>query len=267
MNIVPIFAFWFVLTLYFIFQGVYSLIFGGKILIASFWYFLIGWILLNIVLITFIVIRKRNRKNITNLLLQQSGKSKKSYLSKDNQYFIQTPLSLIHSQYIPIYGNKKMSYKIVFNNFFQKWITLLEIFPIFSLQLKSKDYLVDIKRVHPLSLRYKYKVYLNEKYIGKLEQHKLFTKKRMKNLISYKFTTKDGLYTIENKKFTTKTMVKDSYKNTVLSANRTFFDLLKKKQTNMREEKHKVTLSPSFTINELWLAVYLQCILDKQQKR
>lgn len=89
----------------------------------------------------------------------------------------------------------------------------------------------------------------------------------MKNLISYKFTTKDELYTIENKKFTTKTTVKDSYKNTVLSANRTFFDLLKKKQTNMRGEKHKVTLSPSFAINELWLAVYLQCILDKQQKR
>lgn len=35
----------------------------------------------------------------------------------------------------------------------------------------------------------------------------------------------------------------------------------------MRGEKHKVTLSPPFTINELWLAVYLQCILDKQLKR
>lgn len=266
MNIIPIITFWFVLTLYFIFQGIYSLIFGGEILIASFWYFFVGWIVLNLILVIYIIIRKKTKTKITNSLLNQSNFSNEKKSLNKNQYFIQTPLTLIHSQYIPIYGDEKMSYKITFNNIFQKWITLLDIFPIFSLNLKSESHFIDVKRVHPLSLRYQYNIYIDEKYIGKLEQHRLLSKQRIKNLLSYKFTTENKAYSIENKKLTTQTIITDE-KNTIFTAKRSFFDLFKKKQTNMRGEEHNIYIKEgnSFT-NEVWLGIYIQCILDKHHK-
>ncbi|MHB7941515.1 hypothetical protein ACYCKH_03325 [Staphylococcus capitis] len=211
--------------------------------------------------------KKKKQKKIAQLL-QHPNISNKEYLDENTQYFIQTPLSLIHSQYIPILGDENLAYKVSFNNFFQKWITLLEIFPMFSLELKSKKHLINVKRVHPLSLRYQYHIYLDGRYIGKLEQHKLFTKKLIKNLISYKFTSERETYLIENKKFTTQTLIKNKKDNNILIAKRSFFDLFKKKQTNMRGEQHKIEVRENNSfINEIWLAVYTQCILDKQQKR
>lgn len=267
MNLIVILIMWFILTIVLLVQMGYYVYTSGGILLSNVTVFIFIWFALSLIFIAILIYKNNARKKFQKILeYRMNNESFFEDNYKEGEFFYQSPLILLHSQYIPIYGIKKVNFKIYFENIFQKWLSILDIFPIFNLKVETSENIISIKRIKPFALRYHYEVYKNEKKIGILEQRKFFTKKRTKGLVAYEFNSNDNTYSIDNTKFTTKTFITDKNNNIIMEAKRSLFDMKKGEKFNVRGEKHSIEILSSVISDELLLALYVQVMLDKQYR-
>lgn len=186
---------------------------------------------------------------------------------KSNEYFFQSPLYIVDNQVVPVYGFENITYTLTYFNKMHKFVSLFGFYPIYSTYLTSENNEVKIIPQNAFSLRYKYNVYLNGKFIGIFEMRKLFKEKGIKQQLPYVFKSHDEQYSFNNAYMSTQTTISDSKDEIIAQANRSVFDLSKNESTKKRGEQHTITFTNSHHCPELILALYIQAIINKQSQK
>lgn len=220
-------------------------------------------VLLAGIIITF-VIRNQSQKKFLKRLDDDNDQPDQAL--GENQYFYQSPLYMVDDQPIKIHGKENMKYTLYFNNTFEKWLSILGLFPIYGIQLKSDDYKVQLKPTKPLLPRFRYNVYVNDEQAGYFESKKMIKEKGAKKLLSYRFEKGEKEYHFNNEYLSFDAVIQDAESETdILTANRSFFDLAKEQGTNRRGEKHNIDIieHSGKDTHELWLALYAQVMVNK----
>lgn len=264
MGISGVFVIWLFLTIFFIIEFIQCLIKGIVFPVESLWMLIILWFIVFMIIAGFILYRKSTQKRFSKVLENDYSNNFNNY--REGEYFYQSPLITLDSQYIPIHGNKKMYYVPNFNNFLQKWMSITGFFPLFGVFLKSNDNIVKIQRFKLWSLRPHYQVFLNESKIGVLKRQKLVTEKGMTQQLPYIFYTENEEYKFNNPYLSLNTVIK-SGKEEILNAHRSFFDLSKNQFTKQRGEKHNIEVESRINKpfpDEVWIALYIQIMITKR---
>ena len=183
------------------------------------------WGIITIIILGILFFRKYLQKtySLTNINSDNNEKF------KDGEFFVQIPLYIIENQSNVIYGNERMTYKLVFNNMLHKLMSLFGIQTKYSIHMASSDNNVKVIRKNVRSNRHQYTIYLNSEEIGTLEMKKFFNSGGKQQI-----------------------------------AKRSFLDVSKSKQTKKRGEKHDIQIHSNKIRKEILIAIYLQCIINKQ---
>ncbi|MCJ1655394.1 hypothetical protein MT340_001230 [Staphylococcus sp. NRL 16/872] len=264
MNILVVVAVWLLLTCFFIFLSINSIFHGLVIPWSNLILFIVLWAGATILIILFIYLRKKSKKQTKQLFEQYKETPSSSY--KDREYFYQTPLIIFNNQERPVYGKKDITYYGFFNNLIQKTLSLTGFFPLFGVKLNSDNHHIAVKRIKWWHIRPHFEVYWNDQKIGILFMKSLFSKKAIQQL-PYKFKdSKKRNFDFNNPFFSHETIIKDPNGNKLLEARRSFFDLGKSNKTNQRGETHHLkTFENNYDYpDELWLALYIQVMITKQ---
>lgn len=128
------------------------------------------WGIITIIILGILFFRKYLQKtySLTNINSDNNEKF------KDGEFFVQIPLYIIENQSNVIYGNERMTYKLVFNNMLHKLMSLFGIQTKYSIHMASSDNNVKVIRKNVRSNRHQYTIYLNSEEIGTLEMKKFF---------------------------------------------------------------------------------------------
>mgnify|MGYP007043362662 CR=1 FL=1 len=115
MGIAGVFVIWLFLTIFFIIEFIQCIIKGIVFPVESLWMLIILWFIVFMIIAGFILYRKSTQKRFSKVLENDYSNNFNNY--REGEYFYQSPLITLDSQYIPIHGNKKMYYVPNFNNF------------------------------------------------------------------------------------------------------------------------------------------------------
>ena len=201
------------------------------------------WGIVTIIIIGVLLFRKHLQKK--QPLINKSLNNKDF---KAGEFFVQMPLYIIENQSNVIYGNETITYKPVFVNRFHKLLSLFGVQTKYSLYMTSSENDVKIIRKHVVANKHQYTMYLNNEEIGTLEM-KQFFKSGGKQQLPYTFNYKSKI-TFEN--------------DVLLTAKRSFLDISKSKRTKKRGEKHTIHIHSTRVEKEILIAIYLQCVINKQ---
>ncbi len=214
------------------------------------------WGIITIIILGILFFRKYLQKtySLTNI------NSDKKF--KDGEFFVQIPLYIIENQSNVIYGNETITYKPVFVNIFHKLLSLFGVQTKYSVYMNSSENNVKVIRKHVVANKHQYTMYLNDEEVGILEM-KQFFKSGGKQQIPYTFNYKSELFDVSNPFFSNETKI--TFENdVVLTAKRSFLDISKSKRTKKRGEKHTIHIHSTRVEKEILLAIYLQCVINKQ---
>jgi len=227
------------------------------------WTLVIFWSGSIIVLISTIFLRKYNKEKFS----EEMSKYEESPSLANNEYFYQAPLYLFDDMHVKVHGYQKMSWVPYFNNTLQKWLSIFNFMSAAGLKLTSEKSKIILKREKLWAFKPQYTVFINDKKIGELSMLKLL-KSGMKQQTPFVFKDDKNEYKFENPYFSTQTKITDIEGNSILTANRSFFDLGKNLITQRRGEKHFVTISSTENYPEqLWLALYIMVMNNKQSNK
>ena len=172
------------------------------------------------------------------------------------------PLYIIENQSNVIYGNETITYKPFFANRSHEIMSIFGVQTKYSIQMNSRNNNVKVIRKNIVANRPKYAIYLDSEEVGTLEMKKFF-KSGGKQQIPYKFNYKSDLFDVSNPFFSNETKITSENK-TLLIAKRSFLDISKNKRTKKRGEKHNIQILSTKLKKEILIAIYLQCIINKQ---
>ena len=128
--------------------------------------------------------------------------------------------------------------------------------------MTSSENNVKVIRTNVVANRPQYTMYLNNEEVGTLEM-KQFFKSGGKQQIPYTFNYKSEVFDVSNPFFSNETKI--TFENdVVLTAKRSFLDISKSKRTKKRGEKHTIHIHSTRVEKEILLAIYLQCVINKQ---
>ncbi|PNZ87552.1 hypothetical protein [Staphylococcus delphini] len=254
---------WITLLVFSIINTISVLLDTGTILNIPLW---LSWLLfwgITFIIVLILLFRKYLQKRYSTYELIGND----DLNLKSNEYFFQSPLYIVDNQVVPVYGFENITYTPTYFNKMHKFVSLFGFYPIYSTYLTSENNEVKIIPQNAFSLRYKYNVYLNGKFIGIFEMRKLFKEKGIKQQLPYIFKSDNEQYSFNNAYMSTQTTISDIKNKIVFQANRSFFDFSKNKSTIKRGEKHTITLTSSHCCSELLLALYIQAIINKQSQK
>lgn len=230
----------------------------------SLWTLSIFWIASIIVLLGTLIMRNYSKRKYKKELTLHE----KSPNLWENEYFYQAPLYIFDGIHIKIHGMTDAIWTPYFNNNLQKWLSVFDIFPIYGVKITSSDHDIILKRVKLWSLRPHYSVFINGEEVGVLKMIKLL-KGGIKQQTPYVFSDSNYRYMFNNPYFSTKTVITGKENNEILTAQRSFFDLGKNIVTRRRGESHNIAIGSTESVipypNELWIALYIQVMINKQK--
>ncbi|MES3704863.1 MULTISPECIES: hypothetical protein [unclassified Staphylococcus] len=228
------------------------------------WILVIFWVASIIVLLGTIMIRRYSKRKYKRELTLYE----KSPNLRKNEYFYQAPLYIFDGIHIKVHGMSDTIWTPYFNNNLQKWLSVFDIFPVYGVKLTSLDHNIMLKRIKLWSLRPHYSVFVDGKEVGMLQMIKLL-KGGIKQQTPYVFSDSNDTYNFNNPYFSTKTMITGKENNEILAAQRSFFDLGKNIVTRRRGESHNIAIGSTESVipypNELWIALYIQVMINKQK--
>ncbi|PTE68236.1 hypothetical protein BUY46_08755 [Staphylococcus devriesei] len=191
--------------------------------------------------------------------------SEDSPVLKENELFYQSPIYIVDDIHIKIHGMDDASWQPYFNNLIQKWLSLLNFMSAFGIGVISPQHKVIVKRVKLWSLRPHYHVYVDGYKVGDFKMRRIING-GIKQQTPYIFLDYKNYYYFNNPYFSTKTTIQEG-NNDILLAHRSLFDLGKNLITQRRGEKHYITVLDNYDYpQELWLALYIQVMLNKQKE-
>lgn len=215
------------------------------------------WGIVTIIIVGVLLFRKHLQKKHPPI-----NKSLNNKDFKAGEFFVQMPLYIIENQNNVIYGNETITYKPVFVNIFHKLLSLFGVQTKYSLYMTSSENNVKIIRKHVVANRHQYTMYLNNEEVGTLEM-KQFFKSGGKQQLPYTFNYKSKVFDVSNTFFSNETKI--TFENDVLlTAKRSFLDISKSKRTKKRGEKHTIHIHSTRVEKEILIAIYLQCMINKQ---
>ncbi|MDO5375781.1 MAG: hypothetical protein Q4F01_06275 [Staphylococcus rostri] len=251
---------WLVLLIFNIVNSI-SLVLGkGTLINISPWLTGSLFLVVSLFIIGLLILRKHTQQNFTAHDLTDNT----DINLEANEFFFQLPLYIVDKQVIPIYGGEDITYSPYYFNRIHQIFSLLGFYSMYSTHLQSNTNSVKIIAQSPFTLRYKYNVYLNDDFIGTYEMRKLLKEKGIKQQLPYVFYTKDHTYSLKNDYMRSKTTILNDNGDIVLQANKRFWDLAKDKHTKKRGEKHTITINNTDDCPELFLALYIQAIINRQ---
>ncbi|GAB3057000.1 hypothetical protein ACFOU0_02960 [Salinicoccus sesuvii] len=224
----------------------------------------IGWAAM-LVGIIFLFVQRRYMQNKYKKMMNEQ---QNTILDLERgEYFYQAPLVTVDDQPIKVHGKEDMHYKLSFNNSLQKWMSIGDVLSLNGMKLTSNDHEVEILPSKMFTIRHKFKVFLDGNYIGRYELKKLFKDKGIKEYLPLFFETENKNYDFTNKYAELTSSIQDSEEDTVLTANRSFFDLSSDKRTSRRGEKHDIHIKDEKEFpEEVWLGLYIQAMNVKNEK-
>ncbi|WP_251521890.1 MULTISPECIES: hypothetical protein [Staphylococcus] len=225
---------------------------------------LIFWIASIICLVAAIYIRKHN---LNKFKKEVSEKEESPYLRK-NEYFYQAPFYLFGDMHIKIHGLEDGLWKPYFNNNFLKWLSDYNFISATGVKVTSMNNKVILKRTKLYQIRPYYQVFLNDKEIGTLEMERLI-KGGIKQQTPFVFKDKHHTYKFHNAYFSTSTTITNEDKLKILKSNRSIWDLSTNSFTNRKGETHNIKLTEEATPYPvtLWIGLYIQVMINKQQQK
>lgn len=186
---------------------------------------------------------------------------------RENEYFYQAPLYIFDGIHIKIHGMVDTIWTPYFNNNLQKWLSAFDISSLYGVKLTSSAHDIVLKRIKLWSLRPHYSVFIDEQEVGILQMGKLL-KGGIKQQIPYIFSNSNHIYNFNNPYFSTKTIISGKESQEILVAQRSFLDLGKNLITRRRGENHNIAIeSNTLYPHELWLALYIQVMINKQKNQ
>lgn len=264
MNIGLMLIVWLLLTLFITIKSLLYMIQGQPFPLSQLWLMLFMWGIITIALLFFIILRKRTQHQYAKDFKHQFNNDDLYY--REGEYFFQLPLIITDHLYVPIHSNYDVFYESIFNNKFQKWLSVLNFFSWHGVKLTSDRHSVTVKRKKLFTMHPRYNVYLDHDYVGTLQMQKLIKDKGIGQQLPYIFKTKKENYKFKNPYFSSKTTIL-SQKGKLLEANRSLFDFRKHATTKKRGEQHKVYIKSDMRRkfpDILWLAIYIQVMFNKQ---
>ena len=193
------------------------------------------WGIVTIIIVGVLLFRKHLQKKHPLINKRLNNKDFKA-----GEFFVQMPLYIIENQSNVIYGNETITYKPVFVNIYHKLLSLFGIQTKYSLYMTSSENDVKIIRKHGVANRHQYTMYLNNEEVGTLEM-KQFFKSGGKQQLPYTFNYKSEVFDVSNPFFSNES-----------------------KRTKKRGEKHTIHIHSTRVEKEILLAIYLQCVINKQ---
>ncbi|EKU48133.1 hypothetical protein [Staphylococcus massiliensis] len=252
---------WLFLTIFFIAEIISVTINGTSFPFESLWFFIVLWFVSLIIIIVFYYYRKSSQEQFKKALKEQELGH---YKFDQGEYFYQAPIVTLDNQLIPIYGQTNMKYQTAFNNIIEKWLSILDVFPLFGVELTSEHHEVHIRRIQIWNLRPHYKVTLDGTNIGTLKRKKIISEKGITQQLPYILTTKDNHYDFTNNYLSMETSIEDASHNTFFKAHRSLIDVFKNRNTKKRGENHDITIEESDFPDELWIALYIQLTINRK---
>lgn len=249
---------WIVLLVFNLINTFLVLIGKNQLFKAPLWRTWLLWGIVTIIIISILFFRKylQKKHSPTNI----NSDNDKDF--KDGEFFVQMPLYIIENQSNVIYGNETITYKPFFANRSHEIMSIFGVQTKYSIQMNSRNNNVKVIRKNIVANRPKYAIYLDSEEVGTLEMKKFF-KSGGKQQIPYKFNYKSDLFDVSNPFFSNETKITSENK-TLLIAKRSFLDISKNKRTKKRGEKHNIQILSTKLKKEILIAIYLQCIINKQ---
>ena len=248
---------WIVLLIFNLINTFLVLVGKSSLFKVPLWSTWLVWGIVTIIIVGVLLFRKHLQKKHPRI--------NESFNNKDfeaGEFFVQMPLYIIENQSNVIYGNETITYKPVFVNIFHKLLSLFGVQTKYSLYMTSSENDVKIIRKHVVANRPQYMIYLNNEEVGTLEMKKFF-KSGGKQQLPYTFNYKSEVLDVNNPFFSNETKI--TFENDVLlTAKRSFLDISKSKRTKKRGEKHTIHIHSTRVEKELLIAIYLQCMINKQ---
>lgn len=235
------------------------LVFVGKssLFKVPLWSTWLVWGIVTIIIVGVLLFRKHLQKK--HSLINESLNNKDF---EAGEFFVQMPLYIIENQSNVIYGNETITYKLVFVNIFHKLLSLFGVQTKYSLYMTSSENDVKIIRKRVLANKHQYTMYLNGEEVGTLEM-KQFFKSGGKQQLPYTVNYKSEVFDVSNPFVSNETKI--TFENDVLlTAKRSFLDISKSKRTKKRGEKHTIHIHSTRVEKEILIAIYLQCMINKQ---
>ncbi|ANQ65672.1 hypothetical protein [Staphylococcus equorum] len=186
---------------------------------------------------------------------------------QENEYFYQAPLYIFDGIHIKIHGMTDTIWTPYFNNNLQKWLSAFDISSFYGVKFTSSEHNIILKRINLWSLRPHYSVFIDGQELGILKMIQLL-KGGIKQQTPYVFSNSNHLYKFNNPYFSTKTIISEKESREILVAQRSFFDLGKNLITRRRGENHNIAIESNTSYpHELWLALYIQVMINKQKNQ
>lgn len=237
-------------TIYYINNG--NTYFGTS-LIGN-WIFYIAAIL---VLIGYISFRRYNQKKY----LRIANDSLDTSTLEDGEFFYQLPIvQLMDNMPIRVVGKNNPKFELYFNSAIHKVSFIFD----FSasppgLKLSSRDNTIILKSRK--WFRYEYNVFFNGEYYGEFTAKKLIKEQGIKNYLDFIFVSKDETYSLTNNYLDLTAYIKDDQR-TLLSGERTYFNLSKDEKSGRRGEKHNINIDEAIEQDkqEILLALYITAL-------
>lgn len=230
------------------------------------WILIVFWVASIVVLSGTILIRRHYKQKYKKELTVYEN----SPNLRENEYFYQAPLYIFDDIHIKIHGMTDTLWTPYFSNNLQKWLSIFDVLPVYGVKLTSSEHEIIIKRIKVYSLRQHYSVFIDGEEVGDVHMRKLL-KGGIKQQVPYVFSNSNQIYQFNNPYFSTKTIISDEDSQEVLMAQRSFFDLGKNLVTRRRGEKHNIAIgsveSNASYPHELWIALYIQVMINKQKEQ
>ena len=251
---------WIVLLIFNLINTFLVLVGKSSLFKVPLWSTWLVWGIVTIIIVGVLLFRKHLQKKHPRI-------NKRLNNNKDfeaGEFFVQMPLYIIEKQSNVIYGNETITYKPVFVNIFHKLLSLFGVQTKYSLYMTSSENNVKVIRTNVVANRPQYTMYLNNEEVGTLEM-KQFFKSGGKQHIPYTFNYKSEVFDVSSPFFSNETKI--TFENdVVLTAKRSFLDISKSKRTKKRGEKHDIHIHSTRVEKEILLAIYLQCVINKQTR-
>lgn len=237
-------------TIYYINNG--STYFGADLLGS--WLFYIAAL---VFLIGYMVFRRHNQKKysrIANEILDTNN-------LESGKFFYQLPIvKLMDNLPIKVVGENKPQFELYFNS----WIHKISFIFDFSgsppgLKLYSDKNTIILKSRK--WWRYEYNVYFNDKFCGEFTAKKLIKEGGIKKYLNFTFKSKENEYDLINEHLDLTAYIKDG-ERTILTGERTYFNLAKDEKSGRRGEKHEISIDEERdqSEQELLLALYVTAL-------
>ncbi|WP_434122351.1 hypothetical protein [Salinicoccus roseus] len=237
-------------TIYYINNG--STYFGADLLGS--WLFYLAAL---VFLIGYMVFRRRNQKKYSRI----ANETLDTNNLESGKFFYQLPIvKLMDNLPIKVVGENKPQFELYFNS----WIHKISFIFDFSgsppgLKLASDENTIILKSRK--WWRYEYNVYFNDKYCGVFTAKKLIKEGGIKKYLNFTFKSKENEYDLINEHLDLTAYIKDG-ERTILTGERTYFNLAKDEKSGRRGETHEISIDEERdqSEQELLLALYVTAL-------